>query len=296
MFPIGVSWLNFTGFVEVDTIVGDELGYFDVRINFFPNWFDSIRMDWEVPGEMLSLDPKFRVLVSENEEGPFRECSPQWSSDPFFTVTNTFDSSKFGREFYVLQVLLSDGRVLKSAPQVIGNRLPRWQFLRWKEITRREWIMLDKFYGVDCVVFRRKEYGTRCSYCWDAKNEKVTRDHCEHCFGTSYEGGFYKGISTLMQFNQWAGTKSNTYFGKYEPNQVMAWTMNYPTIKPHDIIIRLTDYTVYRVEMTQNTTIMTVPQRQIFKLTQLSKTSIENRLLQRGGWSELRERPQHIHK
>ena len=126
MFPIEVSWLNFTGFVEVETIVGDELGYFDVRINFFPNWFDSIRMDWEVPGEMLALDPKFRVAVSENEEGPFREVTAQWSSEPFVTVTNTFDSSKFGREFYVLQVLLSDGRILKSAPQVIGNRLPRW--------------------------------------------------------------------------------------------------------------------------------------------------------------------------
>jgi len=288
--------MDFTGFTEVPVIVGDELGYFDVRINFFPDWFESIRMDWEVPGEMLALNPQFRVLLSENEEGPFRECTPNFFPEPFYTVTNTFDSSKFGREFYILQVKLSDGRILKSSPQVIGNKLPHWQFLRWREMTRREWIMLDKFYGVECVVLRKKDYGTRCSYCWDARAEKVTRDDCEHCYGTSYEGGYYKGISVLLQFNQWAGTKSNTYFGKYEPNQVMAWTMNYPTVRTHDIILRLTDFTIYRVEMIQNTTMMTVPQRQIFKLTQLSKVAIENRLLQRGGWSPLRVRPKHIHK
>ena len=59
--------MDFTGFTEVPVIVGDELGYFDVRINFFPDWFESIRMDWEVPGEMLALNPQFRVLLSENE-------------------------------------------------------------------------------------------------------------------------------------------------------------------------------------------------------------------------------------
>lgn len=295
MRPIEVSWIDFTGFIEVPEIAGLEMGYFDVRINFFPDWFKEIRMDWEVPSEMQALSPQFRVLVSESEAGPYRETRPIFSPEPFFVV-DTFDSSKYGQEFYVLQVKLSDGRILKSEPQVVGMKLPRWQFLRWKEISRREWIMLDKFYGIECVIFRKREYGARCSYCWDAKREVITREHCEHCLGTSYEGGYYRGISALVQFNQWAGTKSNTYFGKYEPNQLMAWTLNYPTINPHDIILRLTDFTVFRVEMTQNTTIMTVPQRQIFKITQLSKDLIENKLLQRREWLPLRERPRHIHR
>lgn len=292
MIP-SITWLDFTGRREVSDIAGTELGYFDVRINFFPDWFKSLRMDWEVPYDFQAFNPKFQVLVSENEAGPWRQVST-WSHKPY-TNFESNDDSKFGKEFYVLQAMLEDGRIFKTEPQQVMQKLPRWQYLRWKEITRREWIALDKLYGIESVVFRRRDFGTRCSYCWNERTGKAMRDKCEHCYGTTYEGGYYTGISTLIQYNQWAGTKQNTYFGKYEPNQLMAWTLNYPTVRPHDIILRLSDFTVFRVEMTQNTTLMTVPTRQIFKLTQLSKDVIENRLLQKRDWLPLRERPKHTH-
>lgn len=293
MFP-EINWLTFTEDHEEAEIVGKELGYFDARINFYPDWFKTMRMDWEVPYEFQIREPRFRIQVSESEAGPWRPVSPIFSEEPF-TLFECDDDSKFGKQFYVLQVQLNDGSIYKTEPQVVGQKLPRWQYLRWKEMTRRAWIMLDKFYGIESVIFRRRDMGTRCSYCWDPRDQKVKREHCPHCFGTSFEGGYYRGIETLVSYNQWAADKQNTYFGKYEPNQLQAWTLNYPTVKPHDIILRLTDYTVFRVEMTQNTTMMTVPSRQIFKLTQLSKDVQENKLLQRGNWQPPRERPKHRH-
>lgn len=293
--PMSIGWINFSDHREMKTIVGQEVDEYWMDVKFLPKWFDSIYLEWAVPEEWKALDPKFTVFIGNSEEGPFREVNAEPTSDPHCLVRETVDSTRFSGEFFVVQTSLSDGKLYKSQPLTIGRALPRWQHIRWSEIIRREWILLDKFAGIPSIVFRKRDYGTRCPNCWDARNEKIVKDHCEVCYGTSFVGGYYTGIKTLVQYDSTNDNRKLTYFGKFEPNGLIGWTIAYPTIQPHDIIIRLSDYRIFRVEALQNTEMMTAHLRQIMQLVELPRLSIENKLLHNAETVELRPRPPHQH-
>jgi hypothetical protein len=49
-------------------------------------------------------------------------------------------------------------------------------------------------------------------------------------------GGYYTGIKTLVQYDSTNDNRKLTYFGKFEPNGLIGWTIAYPTIQPHDLV------------------------------------------------------------
>ena len=295
MKPLTLTWLNFTQFLETPSVSGTEVEEYWMDVRFLPEWFESIYMEWTVPDEWKPFNPKFQIFISENEVGPWREVTQNQIDTPFYNITGTMNTSKTYREFFRVQAHLSNGKVYQTHVITVGRHMPRWQFKRWVEVNRREWILLDKFTGVESVIFRRRTFGTRCSHCWDAKNEKILREHCPQCYGTSYEGGYYQGISVLMQYDTATNTQHLQYFGKYEPNLMTSWTISYPTIQPHDIILRTNDYKIFRVEGVQNTEILTTQTRQMIQIQELAKNHIEHSLVKRGNWEKLKMRPRHTH-
>lgn len=293
--PMSLSWMHFSDHREVAIIAGTEVNEYWMDVRFLPKWFNAIYLEWTVPEEWKGNNPMFTVFISASEEGPFRVVNEDPTSDPYYLVTETVESARFGNDFFIVQTTLSTGEIYKSQPLTIGRALPDWQHKRWSEIIRREWILLDKFAGIPSIVFRKRDYGVRCPTCWDAKSEKIMRDDCEECYGTGFQGGYYTGVKLLVQYDSTNDNRKLTYFGKFEPNGLVGWTIAYPTIQPHDIVIRLSDFRTFRVEALQNTEMMTAHVRQIMQLVELPRLSVENKLLHNAPVIELKKRPPHVH-
>ncbi len=154
-------------------------------------------------------------------------------------------------------------------------------------MTRREMILLSKFTGVKSLVFRRKVFGERCPECWDYVLEKVTKDHCKTCLGTSFNGGYFTGFETLLQYEPTPNDAVLGYQGRNEPNQIPAWTINFPDINVFDLVLRIPDWRIYRVDHVSNTELQTVQLRQMLTLTELDKESIEFELAKQAIPNEL---------
>jgi hypothetical protein len=72
-----------------------------------------------------------------------------------------------------------------------------------------------------------------------------------------------------------------TYTGKVEPNSIQGWTINLPELRDLDIIVRLPDFRIYRVDRMVPSELQTITVRQVLTLVELSRDSIEFALLGR---------------
>ncbi len=274
--------LNFSYFpisapiVEPTTSVADKSS---INIKFYPIWYKHVTMEWDIPVEWGNCT--FNVFKSATEDGPFEQINITPISTNYIKDSTTEAFSKFNKDFYILEVILPSGSTIRS--RAVSWRKTRHKMVELKalDIQRREYLLMSKFSGAETLVFRRKTYGERCPDCWNYDTERIMDDKCPTCLGTSFNGGFFTGIKTYLQYETTPNAISLTYFGKFEPNQLGAWTISYPELNSLDVIIRLNDWKAYRIERIVPTELATVPVRQILQLTELDKTSVEYKLVTR---------------
>lgn len=243
----------------------------------YPLFYKHVVVEFKVPIEWGAC--KFDVFRSESDIGPWRRITPTPVSGTFFTDLETKDFSKFKNGWYMVECVLPDGRRTRGDPTTWENKRSNWVEIRAQEITRREKILLQKFTGVRSLVFRRKTYGARCPNCWNPQTEQITKDHCKVCLGTSFNGGYFDGLETLIQYEPTPNDAVLSYQGKVEPNQIQAWTIASPSLEVFDLVLRVPDMRLYRIDKLADTELQTVQVRQIMILTELDKESIEFQLV-----------------
>ena len=255
----------------------------DLQVRVYPEWFKEATVSWTIPDIWLSKNPRFNIYRSEVEGSGYLKLNtvPVFSS--FYVDESTRESSKHSKEFYIIEAILDDDTIWKTKPAWVGDRLPRWHHIRLKEINRREWILLRRYVGNEAILLRHMRYGPRCSNCYDTISKKIIKPSCPVCYGTSYEGGYYAGIRTYAQFDASIDSSVHTYFGKFEQNEIAAWTIQYPDVEVFDLIIRIKDYKVYKVKQNQNTEILNKMCRQIMRLEELPPSDVSYELIKREG-------------
>ena len=254
----------------------------NIKVKYYPVWYKHIVVEWSVPADWGAC--VFNVYFAPTQEGPFVRINPATINGTYLLDSTTQEYSKFGRGFYIVEAILTEkGNVaIQSVASSWDNRQNDWVQLRSNEIQRREFLLLSRFSGIKSYLFKRKAYGQRCPECWSYETEKVTKDNCTTCFGTSFTGGYFSPAATFIQYDATPDSNSKTYFGKFEQNQIQGWTISFPEMRPDDIIFRVGDWSMYRIDGVQATEMQGKPVRQIMKLTQLSKGDIEYQLLATG--------------
>lgn len=273
-FTYEYKWSYYPIVTQRDITPSDSVsGNFTITI--YPYWFKQITLEWRVPSDWGSCH--FNVYKAETESGPFKRLNPTplTPGTNFFKDSLTQDYSKVQRGWYVLEAVLASGKKIQSKSITWENKRYPWVELRAQEIQRREWLLLTKFVGVDSYMLRRKTYGQRCSNCWNFELEKITKDKCTVCMGTSFEGGYFEAVRTRIQYDPNPDDVRLTYFGKWEDNQLFAWTIAFPEVHAQDLIYRPSDGAIFEVANRKATELQTVAVRQLLQLTMLDKESPE---------------------
>ena len=157
------------------------------KIQVFPYWFDRATIKWSIPADWGNCS--FNIYRSEFEAGPFHKINAAPIVALIYQDTELEKFSKYHQNYYIVEAILHDkgNKLLKSSPYSWSYQQTRWVELRSIEIQRRLWLMLRKFMGVETTIFKRKNFGKRCTTCWDYKTLKVTNDQCPECFGVGVE-------------------------------------------------------------------------------------------------------------
>lgn len=275
-FKYGFGYIPRFSTVSLTTSI--ETPYISIKV--YPLFYKKIIVEWSIPSGWGNCT--FNVYKSDVEEGSWVKISPTpLSGTNFLEDILTQDYSKFHKSYYKVEVRMPapDNRYIISPISTWTNTRSNLMEIRAREVTRRETILLDKFTGIDTLLFRRKYFGQRCPNCYNKDIEKVTNDHCLTCFGTSFTGGYFPGILTKWCYEISPNNTSLTYLGKLETNQTSGWTISYPQVMTLDMILRIPDYKLFRIETVNQTELQTVQVRQVVQLIELNKDSIEMNLI-----------------
>lgn len=250
-----------------------------LKVSVFPIFYKQTVVEWDIPSEWGAC--KFDVLRSETEVGPWNKVTEEPTAQYYFKDRSNPEVSKFNTYFYIVECILPSGQRIISPVTTWEAKRHSFVEIRAREITRRETLLLTKFVGVKTIFFRRKRFGQRCSTCWDPTSESVTLDHCPDCLGTSFEGGYFGGYETLLQYDPTPSAVEFSYQGKVERNAITAWTTSRPTIESLDLVLRVPDLRLYRVGEKQTTELQTVQVRQILQLVELAKDRVEYQVIKK---------------
>lgn len=271
----------FYSFLSTGSSLSSTLENPNLEVTVYPTWFDKATISWKTPDDWGECS--FHVYVSESDSGPFRKLTQSPVQGLVFEDTSSRKFSKYNKDFYVVEAILLDKgeAVLRSKPTSWENKPRRFVELRGLEIQRRFWLMLTKFMGVETLVFKRRTFGKRCSTCWDYSAKKVTNDQCPECMGTGWSQGYIQPYSTFMQFDVTLNNKDLTALGRSEINVIAAMTISFPEIDDWDLVFRVKDSRMYRVDKVTTTELLTSTVSQRLQLVELPKNFVEYSLLSR---------------
>ncbi len=247
-----------------------------LQVTIYPIFYKQNIIEWSIPAHWGACT--FNVYRSETEYASYIKLNSTPTSSNHFKDISAQDFSKFQNAYYIVECILPAGQKIKSPSRTWENKRSNWVEIRASEIRRRETLLLTKFTGIKSLVFARKNFGERCQECWDYDTEQVTKDHCPSCLGTSFQGGYFPGIETLLHYDPTPNTGSLEYQGLVERNQIQAWTIDYPRIDIFDLVLRIPDYKIYRVDQISTSELQAVVVRQTLVLNELAKESIEFKL------------------
>jgi hypothetical protein len=101
--------------------------------------------------------------------------------------------------YYRIRLLLPDNEgcpVYKSQPVLASGGLSRKDWLRARDIIRREHLQQRKIEGIPGFLLKRKRFGQACreTACLDWDTGEIRNGDCPRCYGTGIEGGYYPGV------------------------------------------------------------------------------------------------------
>jgi len=98
--------------------------------------------------------------------------------------------------YYRLRFTDNAGQEHVGQPAKAGDGfLNKHDWLIFREILRKECLLLSKYTGMPGEFLRRKHWGVKCPICLDYDTEEVVDGNCAACLGTRFVGGYYESIA-----------------------------------------------------------------------------------------------------
>lgn len=107
--------------------------------------------------------------------------------------------------WYRIRVKTANNKFYLSDPVSAGETWDKRDWLLANRIIKKEMLLLRKRSGQDGILIKRRTFGLPCPKCLDPATGEATNSHCDVCFGTGFEGGYYAPIDCWIatEPNQW---------------------------------------------------------------------------------------------
>lgn len=185
-------------------------------------------------------------------------------------------TKKFDRVNYWYQIssIKEDGTEIKFSSVETVNQNINYPYRGiYREIVRRNNLMLKRIAGEEVTFYIRKGAGRRCPKCFN----QITRDTdlqssiCDVCYGTTFEGG-YEVIQGYVRIRRGQEYASQVVFGyKLETGGKTGWVADYPIVNDSDLI-KLKNGMIYTISNPTRTRQKDYTTIQTFNLKPLETT------------------------
>lgn len=160
----------------------------------------------------------------------------------------------------VINTVSGISQVQPDNPAYIKAVMPDY---RARYILRYKNIAINRYSGRTFYLLKRRTWGTHCEETWDETLQRVNGEPCPdcNCYGTGWEDGYFEPMDFPGMINPEPKVDEITMFGEFKPSDSLLYMLNYPPIRPSDIIVDHDKrYYVVQIQATQRLGI-TIEQR-----------------------------------
>jgi hypothetical protein len=123
--------------------------------------------------------------------------------------------------------------------------------------------------GTPCLVYSRRRGGIPCGRCFDPVQKKRTISNCKTCYGTNWEGGYYKPVEAWIDFNASSKDLAQSQWGETQENTSPIQLSNFPILMTGDVIREMRDARMWRVGPVRETQRHRVPMTQVAQVQEI---------------------------
>lgn len=101
-----------------------------------------------------------------------------------------------------------------------------------------EQILFKRLNGVRLAVLKRRQWGERCSDCYDPVTRATTKERCSICYGTSFVGGYWDPVVLWGRVNTPKNVQAQiTTRNTKEAATHIITLLDVPTLQDKDLIV-----------------------------------------------------------
>lgn len=167
---------------------------------------------------------------------------------------------------------MPDPQQTPFAPNSLGHR--RLQLVQ-RAIQRRAIINLQWFSGNFFAVLKRKHFGKRCGECFDEGSKTVLISHCEACYGTGWEGGFYDPILTSGKISEAPLQERTEQSSETQIQQARLEMLDFPRLESDDVLVELDKNRRWIVDSVVERKIRRMRVTQSVRCKELNRSAVE---------------------
>jgi hypothetical protein len=196
--------------------------------------------DVEVPRSSDPFIPRFRVMCSETETGPWEPDPRGVTTTPFMEGVMNSVQSNTTKGFARLEVLDADGKVVTmSDPMHPAIMSSRQEYLTCRSYIKKENLVLQKKTGADAIVIRKTLYNCPCPECSDGILDSPEDMNCPVCLGTGKFPPYFDPYPIRISLSgspAHDGNRKMSQNGVSETQQRIGRVTAFPMIQANDII------------------------------------------------------------
>lgn len=192
-----------------------------------------------------------------------------------------FNLLSLSREvYYLVTVTPPSGlaNAFSSAATPIEPYLDTRTRLFKRKILHDEATAFRSLNGVPLAVLKRLRWGTRCRECWDPITREATHEHCPHCFGTGFEGGYWAPVQIRGRKSAAPVQTQITAQGNNDLKLVSFTVLDYPHLEYQDVLVDLRRNERYLIQTVTPTTLKGVIVHQVATASEIARNAVEYRV------------------
>lgn len=157
---------------------------------------EGARTTWDVDPTLVDPGP-YTYQLQASQSGIAEETDWVDVGPPVLDAVYLLDNEKrlwgMTPTLHYRVLLTTSKAVYTSPPANVYGKFNREEWLRVREVFRKEQLMLRRFDGVNGFYLKAKRYGQRCS-CADEFTGEINNSSCALCYGQGIVGGYHTPV------------------------------------------------------------------------------------------------------
>lgn len=195
-----------------------------------------------------------------------------------YTDTEKYNWNKDRDLYYRIRFTDGGGTEHVGQPARAGDGfLNKHDWLLFREIMRKECLLLSGYTGMAGEYLRRKHWGVKCPICLDYDTEEVVNGSCPTCFGTRFVGGYYTAIMTNVSEVDLATINKNVLkgLGTVDDKSIVVRSLAFPMPDSMDLWVNTANndrYVIRKIKV--HVSFKGIPVVLLIKLEKLPYTDV----------------------